>query len=69
MTQNSPLSVRVESPEKTFGQAMNEIRSWLDNHKIQPAAFKADTTAHGPVAFEIKFQREDEAHLFERAFT
>ena len=69
MTQITPFSVRVERPEKTFAQAMNEIRSWLDNHKIQPAAFKADTTIPGPVAFEIKFQREDEAHLFEQAFT
>lgn len=69
MTQNSPFSVRVERPEKTFGQAMNEIRSWLDSHKIQPAAFKADTTAPGPVAFEIRFRHTDEARLFEQAFT
>ena len=29
MTLNSPLSVRVEQPGKSFGTAMNEIRSWL----------------------------------------
>jgi hypothetical protein len=69
MSQSSPLIVRIERSGKPFGSVMNEIRSWLDSHKIQPAAFKTDTMASGPVAFEIKFQREDEAQLFERAFT
>lgn len=72
MTQNNPpppLSVvRVERPEQTFGETMNEIRSWLDSRKIQPAAFKADTTVPGAVAFEIRFSSEDEARLFQRAF-
>jgi hypothetical protein len=48
---------------------MNEIRSWLDSHKIQPADFRPSESGPGDVAFEIRFLREDEAHLFEQAFT
>jgi hypothetical protein len=35
MTRNS-FSVRVERPGKALGEAMSEIRSWLDAHKIEP---------------------------------
>lgn len=69
MTQSSLLIVHVERPEKAFGTAMNEIRSWLDSHKIQPVDFRPGAGNPGAVAFEIKFQREDEAHLFGQAFT
>jgi hypothetical protein len=69
MTQNSPLNIRVERPGKAFGAAMNEIRTWLDSHKIQPVDFKPSESGPGAVAFEIRFKREDEAHLFEQAFT
>jgi hypothetical protein len=68
MTLKSPLSVRVQRPQKTFGEAMSEIRSWLDAHKIQPAAFNSDIKK-GAVAFDIRFVREYEARLFEQAFT
>jgi hypothetical protein len=68
MTQNSSLTVRVERPGNEFGEAMNEIRSWLDAHKIQPTGFKSDTLA-ADVAFEIHFAREDEARLFESTFS
>ncbi len=63
------FSVRVERPGEAFGEAMSEIRSWLDAHKIQPTAFNSDTTRPGAVAFEIKFARDDEARLFQQAFT
>jgi hypothetical protein len=69
MTLKSSLSVRVERPGKALADAMNEIRLWLDGHKIQPRDFRSDTTVPGAGAFEIKFNREDEARLFERAFT
>jgi hypothetical protein len=68
MTLKSPLSVRVEKPGKAFGAAMNEIRTWLDAHKIQPVDFRPDPAAPGAVAFEIKFSRDDEARLFEQTF-
>jgi hypothetical protein len=48
---------------------MNDIRSWLDSHKIQPVDFRPGEGGPGTVAFEIRFRREDEAHLFEQAFT
>ena len=69
MTLKSPLSVRVERPGKTLGDTMNEIRLWLGAHKIEPRDFRSGTTVPGAAAFDIKFNREDEARLFERAFT
>jgi signal transduction histidine kinase len=47
---------------------MNEVRSWLDSHKIQPAEFRPDTSRSGAVAFEVRFACEDEARLFQRVF-
>jgi hypothetical protein len=68
MTLKTPRSVRIERPVNTYGTAMNEIRTWLDTHKIQPAEFRPDASGPDAVAFEIRFQREDEAQLFEQAF-
>jgi hypothetical protein len=68
MTLKSALSVRVERPGKALGDAMKEIRIWLDGHNIQPRDFRSDTSVPGAGAFEIRFNREDEARLFERAF-
>jgi hypothetical protein len=45
---------------------MNDIRSWLDYRKIEPALFASDRSG---VGFEIAFNSEDEARLFEREFT
>ena len=47
---------------------MNNIRSWLDHRKIQPASFNSVFNALSGVGFEIAFNSEDEAHLFEEAF-
>ena len=47
---------------------MNNIRSWLDHCKIQPASFNSVFNALSGVGFEIAFNSEDEAHLFEEAF-
>jgi hypothetical protein len=68
MMLKSPLSVRVEAPGRAFGIAMNEIRTWLDAHKIQPSDFRPDSAAPGAVAFEITFRQEYEAQLFEETF-
>lgn len=65
---SSPLIVRIEKSGKAFGAAMNEIRTWLDGHKIQPADFRPGECKAGRVAFEITFKREDEARLFEQEF-
>ena len=69
MALNSPFAVRIENPPgSTFGGTMNDIRSWLDHRKIQPALFKPVASAQSGVGFEIGFNSEDEAHLFEREF-
>ena len=47
---------------------MNDIRSWLDHAKIEPVAFKPVADAQHGVGFEIAFNSEDEARLFERQF-
>jgi hypothetical protein len=63
----SPLVVRVEMRGKTLASAMSEVRTWLDDHKIQPAGFASEPGPDG-VAFDIRFAREQEARLFEQAF-
>jgi hypothetical protein len=45
MTLKSSLSVRVERPGKALGDAMNEIRTWLDGHNIQPRDFRSEELA------------------------
>jgi hypothetical protein len=52
-----------KQPHGSFGETMNDIRSWLDHHKMQPVLFKA--AAHG---FEIGFASEDDAFTFRREF-
>ena len=47
---------------------MNEIRSWLDHRKIQPGSFRSLPVDGRGAGFEIDFNSEDEAHLFEKAF-
>lgn len=66
---SSPLIVRVEKAGKAFGTAMNEIRSWLDSHKIQPIDFRPRESDAGRVAFEITFKHAHEARQFEQEFT
>ena len=68
MTLTSPVRVHVETPVARFGEVMNQIRSWLDTHKIEPAAFKSDVAESGTIVFDIQFNTEDEAYLFERKF-
>jgi hypothetical protein len=53
-------------PGGSFGETMNVIRSWLDHRKIQPASFTPVAQADSGVGFEIGFNSEDDAHLFER---
>ena len=65
MLAENPRVVRIEAPiGSPLGEAMNAIRSWLDSHKIQPAAFKVLPA----VGFEIAFRQEDEAGRFREQF-
>jgi hypothetical protein len=69
MTLNRPFVVRVEKqPERSFGEIMNAIRTWLDHRKIEPVSFEPVAKADRGGGFEIAFNSEDEAHLFEREF-
>ena len=68
MTLKSPLSVRIERPKTSLGDAMSEIRTWLDDHKIQPVEFRSSPSVSGTSAFEIRFNRVEEARFFEQTF-
>jgi hypothetical protein len=68
MALNPVFTVCVERRPGAFGDTMNEIRTWLDHCKIQPVSFKPVAQADRGVGFEIGFNSEDEAHLFEDAF-
>ena len=68
MTLKSPLHVIIEKPATSFADTMSAIRTWLDHNKIEPIEFKTLTADEERLALEIRFQREDEALLFDRAF-
>jgi hypothetical protein len=68
MALNPPFTVRVEKPETMFADAMNEMRSWFDNHQVKPVEFKIAMAGMPGIVFAIRFRREEEATLFERAF-
>jgi hypothetical protein len=69
MALNPSFVVRVvEKPDSSFGAIMNDIRAWLDHRKIEPVSFKPVAQADTGVGFEIAFNSEDEAGLFEREF-
>ena len=61
-------TVRIGKPPTTsFGQTMNEVRQWLDHHKIKPTVFKPLSEPNG-FGFELSFRTEEEALLFKRDF-
>ena len=63
----SPLIVRVEEIPETglsFGDTMNDIRTWLDHHNIQPVVFKTIDRAPAGMGFEITFANHHDAHHF-----
>ena len=69
MALNPPFGVRVEKkPDRSFGDIMNAIRTWLDHRKIEPVSFEPVARADRGVGFEIAFNSEDEAQLFQREF-
>ena len=65
MALTTHISITVERP--SLGRTMNQIRSWLDSKKIQPASFQP-IVAGGGIIFEISFRDEHEAQLFQRDF-
>jgi outer membrane lipoprotein-sorting protein len=68
MTLNSDFTVRVERPKQALAATMGDMRTWLDTHKVQPAAFKIAPT-EGNVAFHVQFREENHASLFQQKFS
>ena len=68
MALNPPLTVRVEKPETALADAMNEMRTWLDNTQLQPVEFKIVVASVTGNAFDVTFRSEEEAALFQEAF-
>jgi hypothetical protein len=69
MALDPPFVVRVEKkPGGTFGGTMNAVRTWLNHRHIHATSFQPVANARSGVGFEIGFNSEDEAHLFEREF-
>jgi hypothetical protein len=68
VTSKFPVGVRLERPQSALSVIMNDIRLWLDSHKIEPVEFKTVPLDGGSIAFDIRFQSQEEASLFKRAF-
>src|SRR5262249_18870095 len=63
MALNPRFIARIEKRlPGSFGDTMNDLRSWLDHNKIEPALFKQSDG----VEFEISFDNEEAARLFWR---
>ena len=72
MALDPPFVVQIETkpgePKGSFGETMNTVRTWLDHRHIQPASFNPVANARSGVGFEVGFNNQDEANLFEEAF-
>ena len=64
---HAPASPR-SLPGGSFGETMNAVRIWLDHHEIRPTSFLPITQIDSGVGFQIGFNREHDALLFEREF-
>ena len=68
MTHSSDFTVLIERPKQALAATMGDMRTWLDTHKVQPAAFKIAPT-EGNVAFHVQFREENHASLFQQKFS
>jgi hypothetical protein len=65
----NPFVVQIETkPGSSFGETMSALRIWLDHRDIRPTSFLPITQIDSGIGFQIGFNNEDEAHLFEREF-
>jgi hypothetical protein len=68
MALSSSVAIRAENQTNTtLGSTMNEIRTWLNREKIEPAEFKTIVGSAG-LGFVISFKSEQEADRFQRQF-
>ena len=66
----SPFIVHVEKkPGLSFGELMRDARFWLDHHQIEAISFKPVISAATGIGFNIGFNIEDDALLFNQAFS
>lgn len=68
MALNRPVTIRIKKPEDALAETMAEMRAWFDKHRVQPAVFKIAMTETPGIAFDVQFQSEEDAVLFERFF-
>jgi hypothetical protein len=68
MTLDPTVTVRVEEPGTALADAMNEMRTWLDNTRLQPVEFEVAAAGVTGIAFDVTFQSEADASQFEQAF-
>jgi hypothetical protein len=60
--------ISIETPVATsLGASLNDIRPWLDRHKIEPVELTSQTK-NRIITLDIRFRSADEAQLFERDF-
>ncbi len=62
------FSVHLESGGASLGEAMEDLRVWLDRHRIEPVEFTLAPTPRKTVAFDIRFRKERDAVLFMKHF-
>jgi hypothetical protein len=64
-----PITVRLERHQTALANAMNEMRAWLDNTRLQPSQFKIATIGEAGIAFDVTFRSKADASQFAQAFT
>ena len=68
MERDPAFTIRIEKPETALAETMNEMRTWLDKHRVNPVEFKIAMTGMPGIFFDVRFRTEDEAVLFEQVF-
>ena len=68
MLARSAFSVHLESGGISLAEAMEDVRAWLDRHRIEPIEFTLVATSRKVIAFDIRFRKEREAVLFTKHF-
>ena len=65
----NPFVVQIErKPGGSFAETMNAVRIWLNHRDIRSTSFLPITQIDRGIGFEIGFNSEAEAHLFEHEF-
>jgi hypothetical protein len=53
------LASRGCAAETMLANAMNEMRAWLDTHRVKPVEFKIAMTGMPGIVFDIRLRREE----------